>query len=103
MFTVRRTTSSSITGNALRCQKHDFSELSSAIECFEGLRRADALRYNILMTKHREMFFDNSYCSYEYHYTVGSCEIYCRIEGLYEDAYDEFYMKFQEDLQDDLK
>ena len=97
MFTVRRTTSSAITGNALRCSKKDFVELPEAIKYFEELRVADGMRYNILMSKHGERFFDNSYFSYGYHYTVGKCEIYCEIEGLYEDACDEFYMKFQED------
>ena len=95
MFTVKRTTTSLITSHAMRFEKYEYQKLIDAIKHFEDFKTEDKARYEILMRKHPELYFDNSCSTNHYHFTVGDCEVYCEIDGLYESANDEFYIKFQ--------
>lgn len=95
MFTIKRETKNYMKNRTVGIKTYKYEELSDAIEVIETLRKADLARYTILMQKHPELFYDDSHDSTSYHFVVGDCEIFCEIEGVYEDAYKEFFMNCQ--------
>lgn len=95
MFTIKRETSNYMKGYNVNVEKYEREQLSDAIELVEKLRKADLTRYTTLMSKHPNLFYDDSHDNTSYHFVIGNCEITCNIEGIYEDAYREFFMECQ--------
>lgn len=95
MFTVKRTKTSLITHNDIYVQKYEYDELYDALNHMERLRKEDAARYEILVSKYPSFFADSDYNKTSYHYTFEACLISCEVIGILEDAEQEFYVKYQ--------